>query len=309
VPDTKPFNREKGEHLAAQLEAHPDYRVLRRLAPRTQFAIPDDRPMLKGVIVDTETTGLDPANDKIVEIGLVVFEFDPETGQAFRVLATYDSLEDPGIPIPAEVTDVTGITDAMVAGQKIDDEKVAALVRDAALVVAHNARFDRPFLEQRLPIFETLPWGCSFAQIDWRGEGVGSAKLDYIAYQYGFFFDAHRADTDCHALLEILQRPLPKSAVIALKRLADQTQQKDWCVYALNSKFETKDLLKARAYQWNAERKTWHRTVSGTEAITGEVAWLKESIYGGRTVKLEFEVRDAMLRYSKRPGKTVFKDI
>lgn len=309
MSDMKPFNREQGEHLAKQLDTHPDFKVLRRLAPRTQFAVPDGRPLLKGVIVDTETTGLDQGNDKIMELGLVVFEFDPSTGQVFRVLETYDSLEDPGIPIPPEATEVTGITSEMVAGKKIDDAKVDALVRDAALVVAHNARFDRPFLEQRLPIFETLPWGCSFAQIDWREEGVGSAKLDYIAYQFGFFFDAHRADTDCLALLEILQRPLPKTSVIALKRLADQLQEKDWCVFALNSKFETKDLLKARSYQWNAERKIWHRTVSGTEAITGEVAWLKESIYGGRTVKLEFEVRDALSRYSKRPGKTVFKDI
>ena len=305
----KPFNLEQGEHLARQLEEHPDYRVLRRLAPRSEYALPDGRPKVKGVIVDTETTGLDQATDKIIEIGLVAFEYDPETGQAFRILDTYASLEDPGMPIPEETTDVTGITDEMVAGKRIDDGKVEELLKDAVLVVAHNARFDRPFLEQRLPIFETLPWGCSFAQIDWRGEGVGSAKLDYIANQYGFFFDAHRADTDCLALLEILQRPLPKSSVIALKRLADRLQEKDWCVYALNSKFETKDLLKARSYQWNPERKTWHRTVSGTEAITGEVAWLKETIYGGRAVKLEFEVRDALSRYSKRPGKTVFKDI
>lgn len=305
----KPFNREQGEHLAKQLEAHPDYRVLRRLAPRTEFAAPDGRPLVKGVIVDTETTGLDQATDKIIEIGLVVFEYDPNTGKAFRIIETYDSLEDPGMPIPTEATEVTGITDEMVAGKRIDDAKVGELVRDAALVIAHNSRFDRPFLEQRLPIFETLPWGCSFAQVDWRWEGIGSAKLDYIASQYGFFFDAHRAETDCLALLEILQKPLPKSSVIALKRLVDQSTEKDWCVYALNSKFETKDLLKARSYRWNAERKTWHRTVTGTEAITGEVAWLKEAIYGGRAVKLEFEVRDAQLRYSKRTGKTTFKDI
>ncbi|MBK7326381.1 MAG: hypothetical protein IPI89_09725 [Propionivibrio sp.] len=45
------------------------------------------------------------------------------------------------------------------------------------------------------------------------------------------------------------------------------------------------------------------------EAITGEVAWLKEAIYGGRNVKPEFEVRDALLRYSKRPGKKVVKEV
>ena len=299
---------EQGESLALQLLSHPDYRVLRRLAPRTAFAEPDGRPLAKGVIVDTETTGLNQDADKIMEIGLVVFEYDPETGQAYRVLDSYGALEDPGVLISAEITEITGITNEMVAGKRINDTKVAELVSGASIVIAHNAKFDRPFLEQRFPVFEDLPWGCSFAQVDWDGEGLGARKLDYIAFQFGFFFDAHRAETDCQALLEILQQALPKSKVKVLKSMLEQLPQRDWTVYPV-SEYSSKDLLKARSYYWDAARKVWHRTLTGTEAITEEVAWLKESIYGGRTVKLEFEVRDALLRYSKRPGKTVVKEV
>jgi DNA polymerase-3 subunit epsilon len=299
----------QAESIAAQLATHPDYRVLRRLVARTAFADPDGRPLLKGVIVDTETTGLSHDTDKIIEIGLVVFEYDPVTGQAYRVLETFGALEDPGFPITSEITEITGITNEMVAGKRIDDAKVVELVSGASLVIAHNSKFDRPFLEQRFPVFESLPWGCSFAQVDWDGEGLGAKKLDYIAFQFGFFFDAHRAETDCQALLEILQQTLPKSKTKVMKSLLDQLPQKDWTVYALNSAFETKDLLKARSYYWDAARKTWHRTLTGTEAITSEVGWLKESIYGGRAVKVEFEVRDALLRYSRRPGKKVVKEI
>ncbi len=300
---------EQAASLAQQLTAHPDYRVLRRLVPQTEFAAPVGHPLLKGVIVDTETTGFNQDKDKIIEIGLVIFEYDPETGQAYRVLDTYGCLEDPGIPITAEITEITGITNDMVAGQRIDDARVAALVADASIVIAHNSKFDRPFLEQRFPVFENLSWGCSFAQVDWVAEGLGARKLDYIAFQFGFFFDAHRAVMDCQALLQILQQSLPKSNTIVLKSILDQLPQKDWTVFALNSPFETKDALKGRAYQWDAVRKTWHRTLTGTEAITAEVAWLKESIYSGRAVKLEFEVRDSLLRYSKRPGKKVIKEI
>lgn len=300
---------DQAESLAKQLEASPNYRVLRRLIPCREFAQPDGRPLAKGVIVDTETTGFNQDTDKIIEIGLVVFEYDPETGQAYRVLETYGCLEDPGITITPEITEVTGITNEMVAGHRIDDAKVAALVAGASLVIAHNAKFDRPFLEQRFPVFETLPWGCSFAQVDWVGEGLGARKLDYIAFQFGFFFDAHRAEADCLALLQILQQDLPKSHTKVMKSLLDQLPQKDWTVYAVNAKFETKDLLKEREYRWDAGRKIWHRTLTGTDAITSEVAWLKESIYGGRDVTLDFEVRDALLRYSKRPGKTVAKQI
>lgn len=297
------------EALAQQLAAHPDYRVLRRLVPRAVFAAPDGLPLAKGVVIDTETTGFNQDTDKIIEIGVVVFEYDPETGQAYRVLDTYGCLEDPGIPITPEITEITHITNEMVAGQRIDDARVAELVQGASLVIAHNAKFDRPFLEQRFPIFETLPWGCSFAQVDWLGEGLGARKLDYIAFQFGFFFDAHRAEADCLALLEILQQRLPKSQTFVLKSLLDQLPQKDWTVFAVNSPFETKDLLKGRAYQWNANKKTWHRTLTGTEAITSEVAWLKETIYGGRAVPLDFEVRDATTRYSRQAGKSVKKMI
>ncbi len=300
---------EEAVALARQLQEHPDYRVIRRLVPRTHFAPPDGLPLVKGVIVDTETTGLSHDTDKIIEIGLVSFEFDPQTGKAYRILESYGSLEDPCIPILPEITDVTGITNDMVAGQRIDDAQVEQLVEGATLVIAHNAKFDRPFLEQRLPIFESLQWGCSFAQIAWKDEGLGSAKLDYIAYQFGFFFDAHRAESDCMALLEILQQPLPKSNIVALKRLIEQSDQKDWCVYALNSKFETKDTLKARAYKWDAAKRCWYRTVTGSDAIKEEVSWLKETIYGGRQVTLEFESRNALVKYSLRPGKQITKTV
>jgi DNA polymerase-3 subunit epsilon len=299
---------EQAESLAQQLEANANFRVLRKLAPPAAFAEPDGRPLAKGVIVDTETTGLNQDTDKIMEIGLVVFEYDPETGQAYRVLESFGALEDPGIPITPEITEITGITKEMVAGKRIDDARVAELVTGASIVIAHNSKFDRPFLEQRFPVFEELPWGCSFAQVDWDGEGLGARKLDYIAFHFGFFFDAHRAETDCQALLTILQQELPKSKVKVLKSLLDQLPQMDWTVYPV-SDYASKDLLKARSYYWDAARKVWHRTLTGTEAITGEVAWLKESIYGGRNVKLEFEVRDALSRYSKRPGKKVIKEI
>ena len=296
------------EELARQVESHADFKVLRRLKPQKVFRVPDGRPLSKGIILDTETTGLSDT-DKIIELALVVFEYDPETGEAYRVLETYDALEDPGAPLHPAITKLTGITDEMVVGQRIDDGRVAALVEGASIVIAHHAAFDRPFVERRFTVFDNLPWACSLNQVDWTGEGFGSRKLDYIAFQMGFFFGAHRAETDCLALLAILQQQLPGSKCTALKILLDHLPLKDWTVYALNSPYETKDVLKSKNYRWDAERKVWHCTVTGTDAITNEVAWLKETIYGGRNVSLEFESKDALLRFSKRPGKKSLKTI
>lgn len=297
------------EEATRLLDAHPDFKVIRRILPRQAFARNDGRVLSKGVVVDTETTGIDPTKDAIIELGMVVFEFDAETGIVYNVLDSFDQLEDPGFPIPPESTAVHGITDEMVAGKRIDDANVASLLDGVSLVVAHNSKFDRVFLEKRLPIFESLPWGCSLAQVDWSAEGIGSAKLEYIAYQYGYFYDAHRADVDCFALLEVLQQKLPKSGDIVLKSILNALGQKSYTIFAIGSPFETKDVLKARSYRWDGDKKCWHITVTGDDAIKSEVAWLKSNVYSGRSAKVEIEVQNCMTRYSGRSGNRAMREI
>jgi DNA polymerase-3 subunit epsilon len=296
------------EQLARRLERHPAYRILRRLPERSGYAEPDGRPLARGAVVDTETTGLSLETDAIIEFAMVVFEYCRESGRVYRILEIFDQLEDPGMPIPPESTEVHGITDDMVAGKRIDDERVAELVQGLELVIAHNARFDRPFLEHRLPIFTTLPWACSLQQVGWSAESMASAKLEYLAYRMGFFYDAHRAQTDCLALLELLQMPLPVSGRLALACLLEKAHGKDYRVYAVRAPFDSKDLLKARTYRWDPERRCWHRTLSG-EMMSAEIAWLKTHVYGGRPANLDFEAMDAHCRFSMRPGKEFSREI
>lgn len=290
------------ERLIQQLEGHPDVRVVRRFVARSQYLKPDGRPLAKGVVVDTETTGTRHGEDKIIELGMVAFEFDAATGEIFRILEPYNALEDPGFPIPPESTAVHGIADAMVAGQRIDDAAVSRLVEGAALVIAHNAKFDRPFLESRLPVFASLPWACSFAQVDWQKEGLGSQKLDYIVYRMGFFYDAHRAEADCLALLEALRYQLPVSGKRALKAILDQCQANDYRLWARGSRFDTKDILKERGYRWDADEKCWYKNVREHQLAT-ELTWLKQAVYGGRAATIDCEICDAYSRFSSRPGK------
>lgn len=291
------------------LDAHPDFKVIRRILPRNAFRENDGRVLSKGVVVDTETTGIDADKDAIIELGMVLFEYDPATGIAYRVLGTYNELEDPGFPIPPESTAVHGITDDMVAGRKINDESVEQFLAGVNLIIAHNAKFDRVFLEKRLTVFETLPWGCSYAQVDWHAEGIGSAKLDYLAYSYGFFYEAHRAEGDCFALLEILQQPLPKSGALALDAILAHLGKKSYQLYATGSPFETKDILKTRGYRWDAQKKCWHTVMIGDDAIKAEVVWLKANVYGGKLARVEIEVHNCLTRFSNRPGNRAIREI
>ena len=198
--------------LAAELEAHPDYRVLRRLdLTHVGEALAGGR-CAHAVVLDTETTGMDAATDKVIELALVKFEYDRRAGAVGRVLEVYDGLEDPGRPIPPESTAIHHITDEMVAGKRLDEVAIERLLDGVGVVIAHNAGFDRPFVERRLPSFAALPWACSLREVPWDALGLGGAKLEYLAYRYGFFFEGHRAEIDCRALLEVLRRPVPGSA-------------------------------------------------------------------------------------------------
>jgi DNA polymerase-3 subunit epsilon len=64
-----------------------------------------------------------------------------------------------------------------VAGASIDSSEVAELVGRAALVVAHNAQFDRRFCERLFPILAEKPWTCSFREVGWAGDGFESARF------------------------------------------------------------------------------------------------------------------------------------
>jgi DNA polymerase-3 subunit epsilon len=297
------MERSETEKLAAQLTRHPDYRVLRRLDVSRKSTALEGPSVRHAAIVDTETTGTDPANDRIIELAVVVFEYSAASGDVGRVLGSLDALEDPGIPIPASSTAIHGITDEMVAGRRIDDAAVARLLDGVGIVIAHNAGFDRKFLEPRLPVFTALPWGCSWQEVPWSEAGIESSKLEYLAYRYGFFYEGHRAEIDCRALLEVLRRPFAESGGTALRRLLDSARAPSYRLWASNSPFESKDVLKKRGYWWDAGRRCWYGEFRSREAVQTELAWLRDAVYGGKDVAVELEEFDARTRYSGRDGK------
>lgn len=288
------------EAAAELLSHHPDYRVIRRLPVHDTLGPPAEGDVIHVVIVDTETTGRF-ADDAMIEISLLRCEVEAASGRLTRIVDTYSSLEDPGFPIPPESTAIHGITDDMVAGQQMDDDRVAAIINGAALVVAHNAAFDRPFLERRFKVFETLAFGCSHAQIAWDQENVRGSKLEYLGYLYGFFYDAHRSEMDCRALIEILSRPLPVSGVYALQRLLEAASEPSLRLWATGSPYDSKDRLRERGYRWEAAVKTWSRLVPKADA-KAESEWLKTEVYNGRAAQIDVEVLDATVRFSSRSG-------
>jgi DNA polymerase-3 subunit epsilon len=295
------------EEMASQLAAHPDYKVKRRLVPLLNFGSGSGGPSKRILVLDTETTGLDWRAEKIIELAMLAVDIDLQTGLPVGQVEVYEGFEDPGRPIPPEITKLTGITNQDVKGHQLDEATIKDMVERADLIVAHNAGFDRPFVENRLEVFEHKAWACSFAGIDWKAQGLGSAKLEFLCSELGWFYDAHRAQVDCHALLRVLSSPLKGAEakpLTGLQQLFKSAENARTIVKAFGSPFETKDKLKARGYRWDAEARVWSTAVKSAEALDAESAWLKAQVYGGRSVRIGMELQDALVQFSSRSGKS-----
>ncbi len=162
------------------------------------------------VVFDIETTGLDPRQDAITEIGAVYVE-----NGKINEKKKFSTFVDPGRPIPQRVVELTGITDAMVAGAPGPDEAIRAFKEfcgDAVLAAHNGASFDMVFIrraadaagiEFQNPHIDTLPMAQALFP------GLHNYKLDTVNKHLELPpFGHHRAVDDAMALGRIFEKML-----------------------------------------------------------------------------------------------------
>lgn len=233
-----------------------------------------------GVVIDVETTGLNNRTDSIIEIGLRQFLFNKATGEFLKCGDSYSAFQDPGKPLSDEVKRITGITDDMVVGQHIDWTRVDSLLTEANLIIAHNAAFDRPFIDKHSKVSPNKTWACSVKQIDWSSKGYPSQKLEILSIFHGFFTDAHRALHDAEAMLYLLSHVDGHTRKPYLDELLRNARRPCVKIVAANSPFESKDFLKQRGYSWDTTARAWNKTIF-KENLDQEIAWLESVVYNG----------------------------
>ena len=286
--------------LASILSKSNQYRVTEKYQKPEYYNIADASDKLIGVFLDVEATGLSYATDKMIELGMVKFEYT-EDGRIFRLLDEFSGYQDPGLPIPEAITKLTCITDDMVKGHRINVNEIDSYLNNVDIIIAHNAQFDRTFFEMTFPAIPPKAWGCSMYDIDWKFEDISSHKLEYIAYKYNFFFEGHRAIIDCLAGIHILAQELPNSQQPVLKQLLTNALAIRFKLYATNSPYESKDLLKARGYRWSMNQNDKHRAWSielTEDKVAEEINYLRSNVYGRSSINIPVEIFDAYSRFS-----------
>jgi DNA polymerase-3 subunit epsilon len=162
---------------------------------------------MREIVFDTETTGLDPrSGDRIAEMGCVEVEDFIPTGR------TWHAYVNPQRSIPEKVTEITGLTAEFLA-----DKPLFAAVADGFLefvgdarVVAHNAPFDRGFINMELeklgkPVIETERWVDTVVMARKKFPGA-HASLDALCKRFGISLetrDKHGAIIDALLLADV----------------------------------------------------------------------------------------------------------
>lgn len=142
-------------------------------------------------VLDVETTGLEPEDHRVTEVGIIHFERG-------EIADEYGQLVNPQRPIPAESTEITGISDEDVEDKPTFDE-IAGEVRERLTdvgIVAYNLSFDRSFLKMEL----------ERAGHDWPEE---APTLDPLIFARQFFKDQRRKDLG--TVCDLLDIPLEEA--------------------------------------------------------------------------------------------------
>jgi DNA polymerase III subunit epsilon len=173
-------------------------------------------------VIDFETTGLDPAIDRVLEMGIVCFDDGVLT-------ASQNWLIHPTIPVPEAASAVHGITDAMLEGQPRFEEVWPEIRRflEGRLPVAYNAGFDKRFLLAELERMGVTTWDEQLppsmqSEVEWIDPLVWArelypdkgVRLGEICGHLGITLDgAHRAVNDAEATGKVLLALAPQMPV------------------------------------------------------------------------------------------------
>jgi len=244
--------------------------------------LPDDYHndnAVKVCFLDLETTGLNKDTCKIIEFAGKVTAIDKSNGALLGIVDEYESFNDPEESIEPEITRITGITDDIVAGHSIDWESVSRVLNQADIIVAHNASFDRSFMDRYLPLSQDKVWVCSVSDINWPERGFGARGQEILCIWHGFYYESHRAMSDVDALIHLVTHEAEESDNAALELIANAAKP-TYKIAALNSPFQTKDILKSRRYRWDPQNRYWWKNLVLDEIDT-EKEWMADNIYNG----------------------------
>ena len=172
------------------------------------------------VSFDVETTGLSANNDRLTEIGAVILS-------GGEVIAEFNTFVNPEMPIPAEITRLTGIKDSDVASAPSEEEALKSFIEFAGdrPLAAHNADFDISFLDaaaRRHNIFFAPEYLDTLSLSQTLLPNLKRHKLNIVSDFLSLpEFNHHRASDDALVVARIIEKFMPRLKELGAERLCD----------------------------------------------------------------------------------------
>lgn len=211
---------------------------------------------MRALLLDIETTGVDPAVDQIIELGVILYSVE-----ARSTLFQFSGL------LPAtkknDAHHVNGISAAACNEAASLGLNTMALARRlfyaADIIVGHNCiDFDRKFLS---PEWNEKPWVCTKTDVVWPKQIKQGDSLVNIALAHGIgVASAHRALTDCQLIAALFDRmdDLPSILTMAMRPKA---------VMVASVSFKDRHLARDTGFTWDADSKHWTRRMAIEDVV------------------------------------------
>jgi DNA polymerase-3 subunit epsilon len=220
-------------------------------------------------VIAMESKGKNPRHAKIVELAAVLCEVERDTGKLVKIVDSQQWFQDPEEedPFTEAFTNKTGITAEMVAGQSIDGRLFEDLIESAEVVVAYNAGFIRPILQEQFPSIEESIFACARNQIDWTGKGHESRSFFHLTRDHLWYTDQKRTLEQCGALIKLLTTETSMSGEPAeyFNELLNRAVEPLITIEARVDHHQ-KFLMKKERFHWNSRERTFIR-VMGTSTL------------------------------------------
>ena len=279
-----------------------DWKLIRKLHLPQKYNDASSEEVKKGIVLDVEATGLSIGYDDVIQLALLPFEYEVSSGKIININKdkAFNSMREPRVPISEEASLITGITNEMVLNKTIDSKSVEKIINETDLVIAHNASYDRPMVEQHWDCFKNVSWACTFKSINWLEEGFSSAKLELLGINYGWFYEGHDAFNDCEACLALLSETLPKRNETVFSVLREYATKPNYLIKAIDAPYDKRTILRRNGYRWRPadqlNGKVWWTEKKNYEE---EINWLNKEIYK-REINIPIKKITALNRYSDR---------
>lgn len=213
--------------------------------------------MERVLIIDTETTGLDPKVDAVIEVAVVLYSIEHAT-----TMTSYASVLRADGNAAEAINRIPPAALADAPEPAIVWARVAALAAQADAIVAHNAEFDRAFVPSALPTVK--PWICSKHDIVWPKQTKPAPSLVALALEHDLGVAvAHRAMADCDLIARLFTRARELGADLRAMLARALRPKADFV--ALVS-YDDREKAKAAGFRWEAATKSWLRRMAIEDA-------------------------------------------